>query len=376
MWHQEAKDRTPQSHQLSWHTHTHTRTHRDTVQFQSQNLPATKGSANTAWEWGLKLEFFPERRADRGVEVEGPRSGRRGENREGRTVWMCGSCDLRRSAVWCAHTGPHRAVQLDFPRSPAWTNGLMLRARTRAPAHTHAHTRCKFHCNVIRALCCHAQDTRDTESLACHGKEARRKRRRRRRGAPTLLLQQTSVFAVGASLFVMTRTQWAHRRRVCVCVCVGLPRVRETDRCKNNKKKRRKKNITTAATAALQRQLINSGDRCYLQPLTSGVMRAVISSPHTHRLRRVLSTAQRRHQLWSVIPLNFPESSAAPLAYTQSRAAFICCEGPGARLRSWAPLNPPFIHPPQIYPAVRQVLRYRAEVKMPTQLWITSVKIY
>lgn len=96
-----------------------------------------------------------------------------------------------------------------------------------------------------------------------------------------------------------------------------------------------KKKHHNGSAAALQRQLINSRDRCYLQPFTSGVMRAVIFSPHTP----IASEESCPQHKGSVSPLNFPESSAALWFTPRAWPHLSVMRGPGRGCAAEPPLT-------------------------------------
>lgn len=98
--------------------------------------------------------------------------------RDGRTCDLGLNWQRGERALWCVcvpilnllHT-----IQLYFPRSPGWTNGLMLHALAQVqPSHMYIHTQCKFHCNMIHTHCYHARKIGGRETLTCHGKAARK----------------------------------------------------------------------------------------------------------------------------------------------------------------------------------------------------------
>lgn len=75
-------------------------------------------------------------------------------------------------------------IQLYFPRSLSWTNGAdAARSHTRACTHACTYTR-RANSTVTRYThsCCHARNTGGRETLACHGKAARKMQSARLRG--------------------------------------------------------------------------------------------------------------------------------------------------------------------------------------------------
>lgn len=204
---------------------------------------------------------------------------------EGGGQWGLETCDLEadQTALWCAHTElAAHTMQLYFPRSLGWTNGL-LHARTCASVHAsslHTHTKSKSHyCNMIQSAIMHAvlEAERPWHVMGKQREHAicsAQRRRRRKRGHCTF----------SPKLFTKVRTLLVNQLQ-----CYETMSTRETYSClppvRRNKSIKIWKTSHTNSAAAFQQHLINKRNRCYLLPLKAGVMNPVIFSPHTHRLR-------------------------------------------------------------------------------------------